>query len=175
MADELQIEVEGADAAAAAPKKRPMVLIGMIVAGLAVGGGAGGFVAGPMLAQKMGAAPAADTAAAHEEEAPAEGAEAPVHQLDNLVLNPAGSGGTRFLLVSVALRAPDALVVEEMKSHDAEMRDVVLRVFGTKPVEELSDITKREQFKSEIRTALEPLFKKKNAVREVFFPQFVIQ
>src|SRR5205085_488524 len=94
--------------------------------------------------------------------------------LDNLVLNPAGSGGLRFLLVTVGLQLSSSVNSEAVKSRDAEVRDVVLRVFGTKRVEELSDIAMREGFKREISTALDALLGA-HSVKGVYFPQFVIQ
>jgi flagellar FliL protein len=97
----------------------------------------------------------------------------PVHLLDNLVLNPAGSGGTRFLLLSVAFEVKSAAVLEQMKARDAELRDVVLVTLGSKSVEELADMHAREALKTELRTATEKTFKK--GVKRVYFPQFVIQ
>jgi len=172
-----------------APAKPKMpVLLGVAVGALVVGGALGATVIGPMVAKKMGkttpVVAAADSGAAHAaegEHAPAEGgaegeaAAAPaVHLLDNLVLNPAGSGGSRFLLMSVAIEASDAAAVESFKTRDAELRDIVLTALGPKTVDELTDISKREQFKKEIQDALTEKFGK-NLVKRLYFPQFVVQ
>ncbi|MBY0489610.1 MAG: flagellar basal body-associated FliL family protein [Gemmatimonadaceae bacterium] len=183
-----------AEGAAPAKPKLP-ILIGMVAVGLAVGGGTGAALLGPMVAKKMGKVPPAaeaskggegEKAAAGEHAAPAEGekpaeggkegagAEAPVLMLDNLVLNPANSGGSRFLLLTVALEVSSATTMEDFKKRDAELRDIILTALGTKTVEQLTDITMREKFKSEISAAVESRFGKKT-VKRLYFPQFVVQ
>ena len=99
---------------------------------------------------------------------------APVYTLDNLVLNPAESGGTRFLLLSIAFELKDQETQDAMKARDAELRDVVLATVGNKTVEQLSNVAARDSLKVELKGAAAQLFKKK-AVRRVYFPQFVIQ
>lgn len=123
---------------------------------------------------------AADEAAAAEgdHEAPKEGeakAEgAAVHLLENLVLNPASSGGSRFLLLTVAIEVGNAKAGEDFKTRDAELRDIILTALGVKTVEELTEIARREQFKTELKTAINAKFGKK-AVKSLYFPQFVVQ
>jgi flagellar FliL protein len=192
-----------ADAAAPAKPKLP-VLIGMVAVGLLVGGATGAVFVGPMVAKKMGkvtpvvvavdgehgdaaadgeggdhADASADEAAADGEhaapkegEAKAEGAA--VHLLENLVLNPASSGGSRFLLLTVAIEVGTAKAGEDFKNRDAELRDIILTALGVKTVEELTEIARREQFKTELKTAINAKFGKK-AVKSLYFPQFVVQ
>jgi flagellar FliL protein len=188
---------EPAAAPAAGGIKKLLPLIVAVVAGLAVGGASGAFFVGPAMAKGIGSggapvaavADSADAAGTDEEgedgepaEAGAEGgkegegaaAAKSVHVLDNIVLNPAGSGGTRFLLLSVAFELKDAAAADEMKARDAELRDVVLVTLGAKTVEELSDMAVREPLKVELRAAAEKTFKK-GGIKRIYFPQFVIQ
>jgi flagellar protein FliL len=97
-----------------------------------------------------------------------------VHVLDNLVLNPANSSGSRFLLLTVALEVSGAPVQEQFKARDAELRDIILTSLSIKTVEQLTDISLREQFKTEITTAVEARFGKKS-LKRLYFPQFVVQ
>lgn len=150
-----------------------------------MGGAGGAFFVGPALAKGIAPAPAhagADAADAEQEE-PAErstkkkdgeGPAKNVHTLDNLVLNPAGSNGTRFLLLTIALEVKNEAVLEEMKSRDAELRDAVLATLGSKSVEQLAELSAREALKGELRDVSAKLFKP-GAVKRVYFPQFVIQ
>ncbi|MCZ8203868.1 flagellar basal body-associated FliL family protein [Gemmatimonas sp.] len=178
------------DAAAAAPAKPKLpVLIGMVAVGLLVGGGTGAAFVGPIVAKKMGkSAPVvahadgehadstADEAAATSEggEAPAEGEVPALLLLENLVLNPAASGGGRYLLFSVAIEAGSSKASEEFAARDAELRDLILTALGVKTVEELTEIASREQFKAELLTVINAKFGKK-AVKSLYFPQFVVQ
>jgi flagellar FliL protein len=163
--------------APAAPKGGKKLLIIALAGSLVVGGALGAFVTGPLFARQRGYVVAPDSAVAdsageHGDEAAA--TNAPVHPLDNLVLNPAGSNGTRFLMVNVAIEVKDDKIAQEISARDAEARDAVLRVLGGKTVEELSDVSRRDALKEELQQALNTLFPK-GAIRRLYFPQFVIQ
>jgi flagellar FliL protein len=177
------------DASAAPAKAKLPMLIGMIAVGLALGGGTGAAVVGPMVAKKMGKVytlkTVADSAGHGEGEAAAggehgaEGKEGaagaiPVLVLDNLVLNPAGSGGTHFLLLTVAIEVGNAAASASFTARDAELRDIVLTSLGSKTTEQLTDISARDQFKTEIQQAIDEHFGKKS-VKRLYFPQFVVQ
>jgi flagellar protein FliL len=192
------------DAPTKAGLKAKLPLILGIIVGLGVGAGTGAMVIGPATARTMGYAlpdsvvaalnavakskAASDEHAEDGEHASDEGgdhgegeggegeaAAAPaVVTLENLVLNPAGSGGARFLLLTVAMECKDAAAVTMLQSRDAELRDVVLSSLGLKTVEQLAEIGAREQIKVDLTTALNERFGKKTVVR-VYFPQFVVQ
>jgi flagellar protein FliL len=188
MANDTPQTPEGAPAAP--PKAKLPMLIGMVAVGLAVGGGTGATLLGPMVAKKMGKVTpiVASADGAHGGEAAAEGehgaageggkdgeaVQASIHVLDNMVLNPAGSGGSRYLLLTVAIEVGSPAALESFKARDAELRDIVLSTLGTKPVEQLTDMGAREQFKTEITKAVDERIGK-NAVKRVYFPQFVVQ
>ncbi len=173
-------ETEAAPETVEAPKKggiaAKLPLAGGIVAGLALGAVVGMMVLGP----RLSASPAPPAAAGGHEAQPGKEGEAkkaegaPMYQMDNLVLNPAGSGGTRFLLLSVALEVKDAGTVDLLKTRDAEMRDAVLRMFGSKTAEQVSEASARDQLRAELLTTLDRMLPP-GSVRKVYFPQFVIQ
>lgn len=173
---------ESPDAPAPAPApgkaKKTILLVLVVVLGIALGGAGGVMMAGPLLA---GSAPpaTADSAQAgedeHEEEAKADSsAPTVVYMVENLVLNPAGTNGSRFLLLTVGLAVPDEAASQALQARDPELRDVVIRHLGSKSVETLADITRRDSIKVELKAALVERFGKKS-VRDVYFPQFVIQ
>jgi flagellar protein FliL len=185
--------------------KKLLPFILALVVGLAAGAGGGLFVVGPAMAKGIAPVASANSkkpAAEHGEEADdeasaddesasdeesadegeskkgGEGGEkaSQVYTLDNLVLNPAESGGTRFLLLSITFETPNAALLEEMKTRDAELRDVVLVTLGAKTVEQLADMKSREALKAELVAATQKLFKKKKKAKmHIYFPQFVIQ
>ncbi len=185
MSEETATPAEG-EAKPASKGPKGIVLIGALVGGLLLGAAGGLFALGPMLAKKSGYVVHPDSLAADSTEAEAEGgggheggkegegAASTVYLIDNVILNPAGSGGTRFLMLATAVDAKDATVVEQMKARDAETRDVLLRVMGSKTVEQLADMRFREEIKKELTDSLGALFKK-GAIRRIYFPQYVIQ
>jgi flagellar FliL protein len=179
MADEEQPVEE----AASAPAKPKMIIaIAALVGGLVIGGLGGSFALGPVLAKKFAAPKSAEAATAEKDGDEGHGSEkgekkagAAVHMMDNLVLNPAGSNGTRFLMAAVATEVKDDKVKEEMLGRDAELRDDVLRILGQRTVEQLADMSLRDGLKKELVDTLNARLKSKTAIKRVYFPQFVIQ
>ncbi len=175
-----------ADAPAPTGMKARLPLVGAIIIGLAVGVGTGAAVVGPVAAKALGfGVPAASEPAAEhatdengelvEGDSAASAGTAPaIHTLENLALNPAASGGARFLLLTLAMECTDAAGVTLLQSRDAELRDVVLSTLGRKTVDELADILARDSIKTDLVSALNERFGKKTVVR-VYFPQYVVQ
>jgi flagellar FliL protein len=188
----------------AAPPKRALAAalptVIALVAGLALGGAGGAFAVGPALADGIAPAGGARHAAARGaagdaatgdgaahgdagEAGDADGKDAkgddakaaPVYTMENLVLNPAESGGSRFLLFSLAFELRDQAAHDAMKARDAEMRDVVLAALGRRTTEQLADMALRDSLKAEVGAAAARQLGKRGGVRRVYFPQFVIQ
>ncbi len=181
MADSQEHSTPESEAAAPSGIKRRLPLLAAITAGLAIGVGSGAVLVGPAAARALGfgAEAAADSAATDEDDADADsmanaGAAPAVLTLDNLVLNPAGSGGSRFLLLTVAMECGGAPAIATLQTRDAELRDVVLSTLSRKTVDELADVMQRETIKTELLAALNERFGKKTVLR-VYFPQYVVQ
>jgi len=181
MADEEQPTEE------AAPAKKPSMMIAILglVGGLVIGGLGGSFALGPMLAKKFAAPKSAEAATTESKEEKGDGehsgkdgekkAGAVVAVMENLVLNPSGSNGTRFLMAAVAAEVKDEKIKEEMTGRDAELRDAVLRILGERTVEQLADMNLREALKKQLTDSLNARLESKSAIKRVYFPQFVIQ
>ena len=166
------------ETAPAPAKSRKLMLPIIIVAGAIVGGSAGALVLGPRIARARNVAlDSSDHAKTDSSKTGEHGAaapDAPVHLIDNLVLNPAGSGGSRFLLASVGIQTASVAANEVLTKREVEARDVVLAVLGSKHVEDLAEMGNRERIKGELKAALDSVFGA-GVVRRIYFPQFVIQ
>ena len=197
MSDHAAAPAAEGDAPPSGGMKAKIPLIAVLIVGLAVGAGTGAVVVGPMVATKMGIVPKAvppapPASGEHGEAAPAEGGaegaapagehgekgaavEAPpVLLLENLVLNPASSGGSRYLLMSIAIESVDTKAKDALALRDAELKDLILSTLSKKSVEELSDVAGRENIKTELIAAVKERFGK-TSVKQLYFPQFVIQ
>jgi len=181
MAEEKAPETEEA----AEPAKKSGIagrlpLIGGVVGGLALGATLGFAMLGPKLSHKAApvATAATDSAKGKSTEGAnakkGEGAPPPIYQMDNLVMNPAGSGGSHFLLMSVALQVKDDASLDVLKGHDAELRDTILRLFSRKTIDQITDISARDEFGAELTAVLASTFGA-GTVTKIYFPQFVIQ
>lgn len=180
---------EAAPAAAApapaAKKSGPTAIatIGIVAAALLGGLAAGMFLVGPRLAPK----PHDAHAAAAEEEAEEDGghggkgahggkeaAGRPVYRLDNLIVNPAGSQGSRFLLATVALEVSSEKTRDALSTREAELRDLVISTMERHTLQELTMPGARDSMRAELAAAVGRLAGPKSGLR-VFLPQFVIQ
>src|SRR5215207_8189494 len=119
MAQEEQATEDAKETSSSKPGK--MLLIGALLGSLVLGGVGGAFALGPVLAKKFAAPKSAEAATTEEKgdeghgsEGSEKKAESTVHVLENLVLNPAGSNGTRFLMAAGAAEVKDENVKTEM-------------------------------------------------------------
>jgi flagellar protein FliL len=177
MAEETEKHVEEG----AAPKrKKPLVLVLILAASIVVGGAVGVFVAVPLLVGNPPAAMASGEVAEDSVASPSRSSrgsrDAPpiLFTIDNMVLNPRGTGGSRFLMVTTAFEVSDTRVLEQMRLRELEIRDHLLRTYGARTVEDLADLEQRDALREQVRTAIELLLHR-GAIERVYLPQFVIQ
>ena len=152
------------------PRKKSVIFpILVVLICLATGGAVGakglGSTVGSVLADR-----AANGGGGHG----GEGEPAALHVVDNLVVNPAGSGGGRFLLTSIALEAVSPEERAVLAARDVELRDAMILVLGSKTVMELHDISRRSSIAGELLEAVERVVGD-HVVSRLFIPQFVIQ
>lgn len=190
--------------APAAEAKGPnkMVLIGALVGGLVAGGGLGVFVVGPKVAPPP---PAEALAAADEDHGEGkkgkkdkkkkkekdghekkesgghgggeggEAAAAPIVKLDNLIVNPAGSDGSRFVMASVAIELETPEEMALLKEREIELRDGVTALLGGLTLQQLAAPDARTLLKTRIAATVKPYLDDEEAEPKVWLPQFVIQ
>jgi len=170
-------EDEAAAAEHASPPKSasPLSVLAALIVSLGVGGAVGMFVVGPRMSPMVGVAPAA----AHAEPAPKKSSHhdpAPLalFPLESLVVNPAGSNGTRFLIVSLAVEPTTPEGLKALEAAEPQVRDRLLQVLAAKTVDQLSAISTRDSLKAEIIAAIDETVPAAE-VRRLFMPQYVLQ
>lgn len=177
--DPLDEELDPLEPGAKKSGPSKVVLIVFLLLGAGVGGYFGGPTTTPIIAEAMAARAQGGGDDGHG--APDDGhgggggggeAEGPL-TIENLFLNPSGSGASRFLIATLVLDA-DQDAQDEIAARDAEVRDMLLTILAVRTVEELSDIGLREEIREDLRSALNTLIGREG-VHRVFLPQFVIQ
>lgn len=146
-----------------------------IVVIMAVMAGAAFFVTKMVVLPKFGPAGGA-TAEAHEEDAsdapkPGEGE---VYLIEDLLINPNGTSGTRYLSTSLGLEVTSPEAVERLKERDLQVRDMLISILSSRTVTQLTDNTERERMRQEIQTRLGTMLKK-NELLGVYFVDYVMQ
>lgn len=155
-----------------------VLLLVFLVAGAGVGAYFGGPAATPIVAEAMAGGGEDDGGGGHGAEDDGYGggggdeSEGPL-TIENLFLNPSGSGASRFLIATLVLDA-DQDAQDDIAARDAEVRDMLLTILAVRTVEELSDISLRDEIREDLRSGLNTLLGREG-VHRVFLPQFVIQ
>lgn len=155
-------------------------MVGAAVGGIALGGALAAFVLAPKIIAKQ--APVGAEAAAAEGEQGKEGEHggegggepAKMVTLDNIIVNPAGSQGNRFLMTSVAFGVADEALQKKLDESKVELRDKVTGVLEGMSMAQLTAPGARDSIKVHITEVVGEMLGPKADVK-VFLPQFVIQ
>ena len=158
----------------------PLLMGGVVVAALVIGALTGSFVIGPRFvprrAAETPATPSEEPAAAPEEARHEGGPEARpiVFKVDNIIVNPSGCDGTRFLMASVAFELPNDKIEARLRDHDFMVRDAVIGVLENQTLEALTRSGARDSLRRRLAEAILPMAGRGTRLR-VYLPQFVIQ
>ena len=167
-------EPEPDEAAGAKRSSRKGLLIGMIVVVLALGGMAGSQVIVPKFfgvdAESESEASSKQLAQGHHEEHP----RGTVYQIENIIVNPAGEQGSKFLMATVAFELPTPTQEEHLRKQDIRVRDRVLSVLEKQTMEMLTRPGARDSLKRQLSDAIWPMVADAEWMG-VYLPQFVIQ
>lgn len=150
------------------PRKGSKGMIVTTLVLLLVGAGAGFKLIGPML--KGGTAKSA-----LEEQT----AETPVNvapemvRMDNVIINPRGSMGSRVLILSVAFEVGDKAAKEALTYKEVPLRDAIITALEEETVESLGRPGAREELKDVLKKIAQGFAPK--AKITVFIPQFLLQ
>ncbi len=107
-------------------------------------------------------------------EKPGEGVVGSMFEIKDIVVNPAGTNGTRYLCTTVALEISNPLVEEEATAREAQVRDLLIEILGRRTVQELSSLEMRDYIRDEIQTSVNDLLTS-GEIEGVYFSNFVLQ
>ena len=144
-----------------------MILIPLILLG-AGGGGVVAYSQYTSIATMGYEAPATEG----EEEEPIDYGE--FMEMESLIINPAGTDGTRYLMIKIGLESKKAKALEEVKEKAIVLRDAILRDLSARTVDELGAIEQRNQIKEDLREVINGILEKGEVTR-LYFTQYVLQ
>ncbi len=176
--------VPGAEGVAAGGGKKAGLIAGLTFAGALLGGLVAALVVAPKIIARQAPAAPADSAAKGEpaggekagegKAAEGEGGEKKMVQLANIIVNPMGSQGTRFLMTSVAISTVNEEAQKLLTDHEVELRDKITSILETQTMAQLTAPGARDTLKARIAIAAGSIVGPKVPLK-VFLPQFVIQ
>lgn len=95
-------------------------------------------------------------------------------RMQGLVVNPAGSGGGRYLAISIAFEAKSTSVENELDDKKVVVKDAVLALLSEHTAEELSDPGQRDELKDELLKETNRILNS-GTVDRLYFTEFVLQ
>ncbi|RKY65864.1 MAG: hypothetical protein DRQ02_09670 [Candidatus Latescibacterota bacterium] len=97
-----------------------------------------------------------------------------IYVIKDIITNPAKTAGTRFVNVTLGLELERGAGTEEIEKRVPQIRDVLLDIFCSKTVEQLSGVENREALRQEILTQVNGLLSDAKVIG-VYFIDFVLQ
>lgn len=94
--------------------------------------------------------------------------------IKDLLVNPAGTNGTRFLLTTVGFEVPTPEAKQELEKREVQLRDMLIRVLANKGLDDLVSTDQRETIRKEI-TSQTRVIARTTPLTNVYFSKFVIQ
>lgn len=125
------------------------------------------FIAAPPHAE-------ASPAKAEDESQKAESATQNIFLIKDVIINPAGTNGTRFLLTTVGIEVSTPEAQQELEKKEVQVRDLLNSILTSKGLNELVSIEQRELLRIEISKKVGELLKS-GKLRNVYFSKFIIQ
>jgi len=97
-----------------------------------------------------------------------------VYLMDDIIVNPSGTGGTRFLSVSIGIEVSSKATISLIEKREPVIKDALITILGSKTIEQLSDTKEKEITRYQIKKRLEQLLKV-NDIMAVYFTDFILQ
>lgn len=108
------------------------------------------------------------------EAAQGEGGGGLVYTIKDIVINPAGTSGSRFLSVSFGFDLAGNEVATQFEQREPLIRDALITIMSSKTVTQLTDAREKEITRLQIRKRLSDLLKTGD-ITAVYFTDFVLQ
>ena len=118
------------------------------------------------------AAPAPEQAKAAEQKESAEAKS--IYVVKDVIVNPAGTNGTRFLLTTVGFEVNGVEREKELEKMEVQVRDVLNTILTNKGLEDLAGNEQREALRKEILQKVSTMLPA-GSLTNVYFSKFIIQ
>ena len=98
----------------------------------------------------------------------------PMYPMAQFVVNLLSESGNRFLKVAVDLELSDAKLQPEMDQKKSLVRDIIIRTFSSKTLEEISTLKGKDKLKEEVLNKINENLSD-GYIKNIYFTDFVVQ
>jgi flagellar FliL protein len=94
--------------------------------------------------------------------------------VEDIIVNPAGTEGKRFLLTTVGFDVSKEEDMKELKSKEVLVKDMVISKLSSKDITQLNNTTYRDTIRMEISSEMKKLIPRVN-VNNIYFSKYIFQ
>ncbi|MFQ5677069.1 MAG: flagellar basal body-associated protein FliL [bacterium] len=95
-------------------------------------------------------------------------------ELDDIVVNPAGTSGRRYIVIEMGLETDSPDLIEEAKSKEIWIRDAIITLLTNKTEAQLLDLSARSNLKKQILSIMNKKMSK-GKFTKVYFKKYIMQ
>lgn len=97
-----------------------------------------------------------------------------IYTVKDMIINPAGTNGQRYLLTTIAFNLSSDEAMKALEKKEMAVRDMLNSILTGKTMEELTDVSKREALRQEIATKTKVMVDHGRLV-SVYFSKYIVQ
>lgn len=97
-----------------------------------------------------------------------------IHQIEDQIVNPAGTDGRRLLMVSLGFDVPTEENKKELEAKDVLLKDEVLSVMSSKGLAELGNMAYRDTLRMQITSRLKTIMPSVK-INKIYFSKYILQ
>lgn len=95
-------------------------------------------------------------------------------ELNDIIVNPAGTNGQRYLMVALGLESSSSEALSEVENREVVVRDTILKILSEYTVDQLASIEHRNETKTRLMEAVNGVLGGPTIDR-LYFTQYVLQ
>ncbi|HWR82426.1 MAG TPA: flagellar basal body-associated FliL family protein [Candidatus Deferrimicrobium sp.] len=103
-----------------------------------------------------------------------EASSVPICTIKDIIINPAGTGGSRFLSASFAFDLQSAELAAQFEAREPVIRDALITILSSKSVAQLTDPREKEIVRLQIKKRVAEIMKT-DELAGVYYTDFVLQ
>ena len=97
-----------------------------------------------------------------------------IFEFADLIVNPAGTMGRRYFVISMGFEVSNKKVMEEITLREAPIRDALITLLAQKELDYLADAVNMETIRSEIQTTVNK-FLETGQIVKIYFTGYILQ
>jgi flagellar FliL protein len=115
-----------------------------------------------------------DSNSGDSEATQADAKEQHIYVVKDLIINPAGTNGQRYLLTTIAFNVNSEEALKGLEKKEMAVRDMLNSILTSKSMEQLIDVSKREPLRQEIADQAKEMIQG-GRLLSVYFSKYIIQ